>query len=118
MVRPFGTTILVRHFWLIRNELQKFVELKFEFLGFNQSFTKFKEILAARHTPLELVFQEQSYSGLHSGQSLAWGHFRGDIDDPCSVIADFCVVIADPCGIVVIPEAISGRAVADRCATR
>ena len=39
---------------------------------------------------LEFVFQEQSYSTLHSGQSIAWDHFRGDIDDPCGVIADFC----------------------------
>ena len=43
--------------------------------------------------PLEFVFQEQSYSHLHSGQSLAWDHFLGDIADPCSVIADFCGVI-------------------------
>ena len=47
-------------------------------------------------TPLEFVFQEQSYSSLHSGRSLAWDHFRGDIDDPCGVIADPCGVIADP----------------------
>ena len=33
---------------------------------------------------LEFVFQEQSYSSLHSGQSLAWDHVR---DDPCGVIA-------------------------------
>ena len=26
---------IVGHFWLIRNELQKFVELKFEFFSFN-----------------------------------------------------------------------------------
>ena len=26
---------IVGHFWLIRNELQKFVELKFEYFGFN-----------------------------------------------------------------------------------
>ena len=56
-------------------------------------------------TSLEIVFQEQSYSTLHSGQSLAWDHVRGDIDDPCGVIADFCGVIADPCGVVAIPEA-------------
>ena len=36
---------------------------------------------------LEFVFQEQSYSSLHSGWSLAWDHFRGDINDPCGVIA-------------------------------
>ena len=46
--------------------------------------------------PSDIVFQEQSYSSLHSGRSLAWDHFRGDIDDPCSVIANFCVVITDP----------------------
>ena len=69
---------------------------------------------------LEFFFQEQSYSRLHSGRSLAWDHVRGDIDDPCSaiadfcgVIADFCGVIADPFGVVAIPEAIGGRAVAD-----
>ena len=45
---------------------------------------------------LEYFFQEQSYSSLHSGRSLAWDHVRCDIDDPCDAIADFCVVIADP----------------------
>ena len=40
-------------------------------------------------TPLKFFFQEQSYSRLHSGQSLAWDHVRGDIDDPCGAIADF-----------------------------
>ena len=66
--------------------------------------------------PLEFVFQEQSYSSLQSGQSLAWDHVRGDIDDSCVVIADFCRVIADPCGViadhcgvVAIPEAIGGQ---------
>ena len=73
--------------------------------------------------PLEFFFQEQSYSSLHSGQSLAWDHVRGDIDDPSSAIADFCGVItyfcgviADPCGVVAISEAMGGNA--DRCATR
>ena len=68
---------------------------------------------------MEFFFQEQSYSSLHSGRSLAWDHIRGDIDDPCGAIADFCGVIADPCGVVAIPEAIGGRrcADADRCAT-
>ena len=55
-------------------------------------------------TPLEIVFQEQSYSSLHSGQSLAWDHFRGDINNPCGVIADPYRVITDPCGVVTIPE--------------
>ena len=64
------------------------------------------------HSPLEFFFQEQSYSSLHSGQSLAWDHVRGD---PCGAIADFYGVIADPCGVVVIHEAIGD---ADRCATR
>ena len=71
-------------------------------------------------TPLEFVFQEQSYSSLHSGLSLAWDHVRGDIDDPCGIIANFCGVIAEPCGVVAIPEAIGSRRCddADRCATR
>ena len=43
--------------------------------------------------PLEFVFQEQSYSSLHSRWSLAWDHFLGDIDDPCGIIANFCGVI-------------------------
>ena len=50
------------------------------------------------HAPSEIVFQEWSYSSLHSGWSLVWDHFGGDIDDPCGVIDDFCGVIADPCG--------------------
>ena len=72
-----------------------------------------------RRPPLEFVFQEQSYSSLHSGRSLAWDHVRGDIGDPCGAIANFCIVIADPCGVVAILEVIGGRAVgdADRCAT-
>ena len=76
-------------------------------------------------SPLEFFFQEQSYSSLHSGRSLAWDHLRADIDDPCGAIADFCGVItdfcgviADPSGVVAIPEAIGGPAGADRCATR
>ena len=70
--------------------------------------------------PLEYFFQEQSYSSLRSGQSLAWDHVRGDIDDPsgaiadfCGVIADFCGVSADPCGVVAIPDSIGSSAVAD-----
>ena len=47
------------------------------------------------------------------GWSLAWDHVRGDIDDPCGVIADFCGVIADFCGVIAITEAIGGRAGAD-----
>ena len=61
------------------------------------------------HTPLEFFFQEQSYSSLHSGRSLAWDHVHGDIDDPCGAIADFCGVIADLCGVVAIHEVIGGR---------
>ena len=57
--------------------------------------------------PLEFVFQEQSYSSLYSGRSLAWDHVRGDIDYSCVAIANFCGVIADPCGVA-IPEAIGG----------
>ena len=71
-------------------------------------------------TPLEFFFQEQSYSSLHSGRSLAWDHVRGDIDDPCGAIADFCRVIvdfcgviADFCGVIAIPEVIDGRAGTD-----
>ena len=67
--------------------------------------------------PLEFLFQEQSYSSLHSGRSSAWDHVRGDIEDPCVAIADFCGANADPCGVVAIPEVIGGRAVAD-AATR
>ena len=52
--------------------------------------------------PLEFFFQEQSYSSLHSGRSLAWDHVRGDIDDSCGAIADFCVVVADPGGAFAI----------------
>ena len=59
-------------------------------------------------SPLEFVLQEQSYSSLHSGRSLAWDHICGDIDDPCCANADFCGVIADPCGVVAISEAIGG----------
>ena len=68
----------------------------------------------SRDAPLEFFFQEQSYSSLHSGRSLAWDHIRGVIDDHCGTIADFCGVIADPCGVVAIPEAIGA---ADHCAT-
>ena len=64
-------------------------------------------------TPLKFFFQEQSYSCLHSGWSLAWDHVRGDIDDPCGdiddpcgAIAEFCGVIAYPCGVVTIPQAL------------
>ena len=32
-------------------------------------------------------------SSLHSWCSLAWDHFRGDIEDLCFIIADFCGVI-------------------------
>ena len=85
------------------------------------------------------MFQEQSYSSLHSGQSLACDHFHGDIDNPCGVIADFCGVIADFCGVIAdfygviadlcrviadpsgvgaIPEAIGGCAVADAAPLR
>ena len=58
--------------------------------------------------PLEFFSQEQSYSSLHSGRSLAWDHVHGDIDNPCGAIADFCGVIADPCGVAAIPEVIGG----------
>ena len=70
--------------------------------------------------PLEFFFQEQSYSSLHLGRSLAWDHVRGDIDDPCDAIADFCGVIADFSGVIAISEAIGGRRCgdADRCTTR
>ena len=70
------------------------------------------------HAPLEVVFQEQSYSSLHSGWSLALDHFRCDIADPSAVIAnfsgvivDFCEVIADPCGVIADPCGV----IADPC---
>ena len=53
--------------------------------------------------PSEIVFQEQSYSSLNSGQNLAWDHFRGNTDDPCGVIANFCGIMADPCSIITNP---------------
>ena len=68
-----------------------------------------KKKIICTHSPLEFFFQEQSYSSLHSGRSLAWDHVRGDIDDSCGAIADFCGVVADPCGAY----AIGGRAGAD-----
>ena len=94
----------------------------------DSNFTKkWLGVSQSAESPLEFFFQEQSYSSLHSGWSLARDHIRGDIDDPCSAIADFCGVIsnfcgviADPCGVVAISEAIGGPAGgdADRCATR
>ena len=83
-----------------------------------------------REAPLEFFFQEQSYSSLHSGQSLAWDHVRGDIDDPCGdiddpcgaiadfcgVIADFCGVIADPCGPAALSRSLRRSAAADAAA--
>ena len=85
-------------------------------------------------TPSEIVFHEQSYASLYSGQSLAWDRFLGNIDDPCGIIADPCGVIADPCGVIADPcgviadpcgviadpcgvAAIHLAADADRCAT-
>ena len=64
-------------------------------------------------SPSEIVFQEQSYSSLHSPSSLAWDHLCGKIANPCEVIADYCRVISNPCGVVVIPETIGGCPVAD-----
>ena len=71
-------------------------------------------------TPLQFIFQEQSYSSLQYGRSLAWDYFRGDIDDPCGIITDFCGIITDPCsiivnthGVVAIPEAIGSCEVTD-----
>ena len=68
-----------------------------------------KHLPSTHGAPLEFFFQEQSYSSLHSGQSLAWDHIHGDIDDPCGAIADFCGVIADFCGVIAISEAIGRR---------
>ena len=62
-------------------------------------------------SPLEFFFQEQSYSSLDSGRSLAWDHVRSDIDDSCGAIADFCGVVADFCGVVADPCGV----VADPC---
>ena len=76
---------------------------------------------------LEFVFQEQSYSSLYSGRSLAWDHVCGNIDDPCGINENFCGVIADPfsiitdaCAVVAIPKAIGGCRCgeADGCVTR
>ena len=57
-------------------------------------------------SPLEFVFQEQSYSSLYSGRSLAWDHGCGDIDVP---------VAPSPISaeLLPIPEVIGGHAVAD-----
>ena len=74
------------------------------------------KLLGYEPTPLEFFFQEQSYSSLHSGQSLVWDHVHGVIDYPCAAIADFCGVISDFCGVITIPEAIGGRA-GCRCGT-
>ena len=60
-------------------------------------------------SPLEFFFQEQSYSSLHSGLSLAWDHVRSDINDTYGAIADFCEIIT----VGAIPEAIFGSMVAD-----
>ena len=73
---------------------------------------------SAAVAPLEFVFQEQSYSSLHSAWSLAWYHVCGDIDNPCGVITDFWGVIADPCGVVAIPVAIGGRRCGDPIVAR
>ena len=43
-----------------------------------------KKIFNGLWAPLEIVFQKQSYSSLHSGQSLAWDNFRCVIANPCS----------------------------------
>ena len=64
-------------------------------------------------SPLEFVFQEQSYSSPYCGRSSPLDHFRGDIAKTSGIIADFCRVIADPCGVVAISDAIGGYAVAD-----
>ena len=50
-------------------------------------------------TPFQFVLEEQSYSSLHSGWSLACDYFRSDIANPCSIIR--------------IPEAIGSRTVVD-----
>ena len=59
------------------------------------SITRF---LYSWQTPSEIVFQEQSNSSLHSGWSLAWDHFCGDIDDPCgsSPISALLLLIRAP----------------------
>ena len=45
---------------------------------------------------VHLIVKRKFYTGLHSGQSLAWNYFCGDIADPCGIIGNFCGVIADP----------------------
>ena len=51
-------------------------------------------------SPFGSFFQEQSYSSLHSGWSLAWDHFCSDIADPCGIVAN-------PCGVFAISEAVA-----------
>ena len=48
-------------------------------------------------TPLEIVFQEQSYS-VSIQDGVLHGNFHDVIGDPCGTIADPCGVIANPCG--------------------
>ena len=48
-----------------------------------QGWCHIKATVMSLQLPLEIVFQEESYSSLHSGWSLAWDHFRILIDDPC-----------------------------------
>ena len=58
---------------------------KVGFLKFQTYLNRSLPITTWSHS--EIVLQEQSYSSLHSGRSLAWDYFCGDIDDPCGIIA-------------------------------
>ena len=64
--------------------------------------------------PLEFIFLEQSYSSLHSGQSLAWDHVRGDIDDPAAPSPISAELLPIP---AVLSRSLRRSAAADRCAT-
>ena len=105
-IHSLASEWLVTPLFIYRVELHKLAEV----LTNTPSKAGVSEQLLWLLTPLEFVFQEQSYSSLHSRQSLAWDHFCSDIDDPNGVIADFCR-IADP---------FAGRQCGngDRCMTR
>ena len=76
--------------------------------------------MATFHTPEILyIICRNCYTSQGNPDSsfpyLAWDHCRGDIDDPCGVIADFCWVIADPCSVVAGPCDIV--AISEPCST-
>ena len=63
----------------------------------------FQQCQGLASSPLKFVFQEQSYSSLHSGQSLAWDHVCCDIDNPCGTIAELLPIFAE---LLPIPAAL------------